>query len=446
MGDRHIPPPLFISYSRDDADAYMQRFFADLTKEVAGLWGLPLAEIDKVAFIDTKSVKTATDWGTRIATAAAQETAGLVAFYSPRYFSKERFSEYCAKEFYAFIQRQKIPDYRDKDGAFRDVANIQPVLWYGLGDLKRVAELPPKVVKCIKFDFENVDDEINKAYQNQGLRSLARNRRKQAYVAVTKSLAGSIVNMAKNPLAPLDKVLEFNELKNAFWDAYETAVAEHVSPVAALAVDFAALLQTLGQHPGPDNLVTIERCLTEAEWTPYGDGRNIAALVGEVAIDLALRRSHLRVGPNNVGLALKSLASVSDSNPLAVLLVPQSYLGDAGRLDALLKQINDQKWRGGCFILPAGSASATKGVIDQARQTTKAFEVTHEDVLVREMTRTAAEFRREFGSLINEVLARVAKAGKIQRPSPDNEGPDKRPLMTNAVPVARDVSLPAQNP
>jgi hypothetical protein len=66
----------------------------------------------KVSFTDTDSVKTGQDWNSRISE-AVQMSRVLVCIDTPNFSSKEKTREYSAKEFDAFLKRQRKPRYEE---------------------------------------------------------------------------------------------------------------------------------------------------------------------------------------------------------------------------------------------------------------------------------------------------------------------------------------------
>jgi hypothetical protein len=74
----------------------------------------------------------------------------LVCIYTPNLFSKEKTHEYCAKEFDAFLKRQRKPRYEEviHNGTrvfrVRDARNIVPILWVGEADLLPQGLPPPR--------------------------------------------------------------------------------------------------------------------------------------------------------------------------------------------------------------------------------------------------------------------------------------------------------------
>src|SRR5262249_45374381 len=151
-----VPYLFFFSYSRADweDDLYLERFFKDLERKVAGVKG---AGNRTVGFRDEEGVKTGEDWNTKIS-GALQASNVLVCVYTPNFFSAERTHEFCAKEFMAFVQRDPQLRYeRVVDNAGREryevheAHNILPILWLSERELVELNKLPPYAVRTIQY-------------------------------------------------------------------------------------------------------------------------------------------------------------------------------------------------------------------------------------------------------------------------------------------------------
>jgi hypothetical protein len=81
----------FFSYTRANNDAYLKRFFEDLSTEVRERRGLP--QSSGVGFFDQKEIELGADWDREIVE-GLQQSSVLVAVASRAYFK----SSYCGKE------------------------------------------------------------------------------------------------------------------------------------------------------------------------------------------------------------------------------------------------------------------------------------------------------------------------------------------------------------
>src|SRR5688572_4677483 len=88
----------FLSYSRANNDAFLKRFFDELSQAVRDRRGLPQSA--EVGFFDQRQIELGEQWDGTIVT-ALQNSSVFLAIASPAYFR----SEYCGKEWELFRQR-----------------------------------------------------------------------------------------------------------------------------------------------------------------------------------------------------------------------------------------------------------------------------------------------------------------------------------------------------
>lgn len=436
-------PYIFFSYARADLDAYLERFFDDLSKRSAQVIGVGEA---KFAFIDTNSIKTGQDWNTRIA-AALQSTKVLVCVYSPNFFSKERTHEYCAKEFDAFLRRNTDLRYdRIVEGGrtivrIRDARNIVPILWFGELDLTPQG-LPPAIVQAITYSLNQIDAQIagkiSDTYQSNGMERFAR-RRGSTYREIIATLARVIRGYADQPLPPTPDPLDFATLRNAFWDPPPDVEGEAAAPSAALSIEHLAT-----ESPGPSRLFSIELRLAAGDdqpWTPFAGASRLSGLVDEVATSRRLTRTSATLDPNDAGFlerARNLLESASAVNTSVILFVHPECLAVAGARHALESLLATGNWRGGVMV-PLDAAD--QPAIDVVMSAQTFFQLSldqQQRIAMRTVTGSSEDFRAAMASLLDEVLARIVKHGDIRRDSPDNDGPTKRPSITNVGSAATD--------
>jgi FxsC-like protein len=192
----------FLSYAREDnkLDGLVRKFYEDLCKDIAGKIA---ASPDDVGFFDGEEIEPGAIWDQKLA-AALQQSSVFIAIYSPYYFQKK----FCGKEWAVFSSRvnsyaKSLPQGADFPGL------MFPVLWQ-----KEDYVLPriPAALGKVQYKY----DAYGKAYAEQGLRTMLRNKKfKQQYDDFISVLADDLIEAAqahKLPalpnLPPLDQVAE----------------------------------------------------------------------------------------------------------------------------------------------------------------------------------------------------------------------------------------------
>jgi FxsC-like protein len=192
----------FLSYAREDnnTDGLVKKFYEDLSKDIAEKIA---ASPNDVGFFDGEEIEPGADWDQKLAS-ALQQSSVFIAAYSPYYFQKK----FCGKEWAVF--RSRVESYAKglpKGSEFP--ALMFPVLWQ-----KEDYVLPriPTALGKIQYKF----DDYGKAYAEQGLRVMLRNKKfRQQYDDFIPVLADKVIEAAerhKLPTLPnlpsLDQVAE----------------------------------------------------------------------------------------------------------------------------------------------------------------------------------------------------------------------------------------------
>jgi FxsC-like protein len=192
----------FLSYAREDnnTDGLVKKFYEDLSKDIAEK--IAASPYD-VGFFDGEEIEPGADWDQKLAS-ALQQSSVFIAAYSPYYFQKK----FCGKEWAVF--RSRVEAYAKglpKGSEFP--ALMFPVLWQ-----KEDYVLPriPTALGKIQYKF----DDYGKAYAEQGLRVMLRNKKfRQQYDDFIPVLADKVIEAAerhKLPALPnlpsLDQVAE----------------------------------------------------------------------------------------------------------------------------------------------------------------------------------------------------------------------------------------------
>jgi hypothetical protein len=430
----HGPYFFFFSYARDDGDAYLEKFYKELTEAVSRLGD---QKPEYVAFRDSKNIITGADWNTKI-TGALQTSNVLVCIYTARFFGRE----FCAKEFAAFLKRNSEMRYepvRDADGAttyrIREARNILPILWVGEDDLAihpdPKKKLPPHVVRTIHYTIKesSLPTRVVKEYQENGLRRMYIKRPSATRDDIIKYFAKAIVTA--EPL-PNNQPLSFEKLWNAFWDIPPECVAEPATqqsevlkpPVAASAVS-----------PGQGDLLAVEITTTSdgmTGWTPYSGGPTLAAAVEEIVYDYRGGFSHLVFDPNTENFedqVWSAVKGATDRHAIPILFInPECFKKDQHR--SALVRLLQRGWRGG-VIIPADSSDINAvGLVKDMLRELKQPDVNGARIVVRESVGIDA-LRTSVMSVAMEIFTKIAEVGEVQQKPSQKEGPDVRPRITN---------------
>jgi hypothetical protein len=342
----------FFSYARADQDPYLDRFFVNLKEKVESLVEIPQGH--SAAFRDEQNIDAGDDWNTRIS-AALQNSKVLVCIYSPRFFSKQRLHEYCAKEFAGFLDLERNDDIRyvpepDDEGRIgyqvRGFRNIVPVLWVSEEDLvEKPNQLPPHVVRSIHYTLNGV----GKDYANKGMRSISI-RRNQTYDKIITRFARVIIKSSLTPLRSRRPPRQFNELWNAFWDhpiglppmdgASQAPINKGTDDKMAVSTSGPGQVSAIEIRPSPD---------TAAEWRPFKGGPTLAAALGEIASERPIVFSHLALDPAAQDFGPKALSVLKDATArqaTPILFVDPACLRTEPQRSAVGNLLRQQMARG----------------------------------------------------------------------------------------------------
>jgi TIR domain len=443
-------PHFFFSYARADRDKYLERFFSDLTERVAGLLA---TGTNDVAFLDISSIETGEDWNTKIAR-AAQTSYVLVCIYSPRFFSKRRTNEFCAKEFSVFLERHKHNDEL-RYGPYKwgnetlvgvqGVRNIVPVLWYSESDLQKSDDLPPPMVRTVQYNLKKVNLDLDKLYRTKGMSRIAI-RRSGTYFDVILRLAGLICEYSHNPLPPLPFLPDFTKLQNAFWDSPLEAPLDTgdsgigLGPPDVAEADLAAEPSDKArakEFQGPGQLLAIELrspADPDSVWAPYPGYQSLSDLVADIATERRLACRSELLDPADSGFPSRLqviLTAATRTNTLAVLILDPFCLAEREIRDQLSRLIVQDTWRGG-FLIPVDSSN--EEALRLTAQHEHIFEISSEheqQVVVRRAAGSGSDFRIALLSVLDGILDRIFKHGEIYQAFRDNAGPVTKPQITN---------------
>ncbi|GAA1546708.1 hypothetical protein GCM10009678_31670 [Actinomadura kijaniata] len=235
-------PHFFLSYARSryrpdatDPDRWVVKFFNDLCQDVSHATGMP-----NPGFMD-RQIPAGSKWPDQLADALSNCRV-LVALFSPAYFS----SEYCGKEWAAFLERIS----RQSAGLKRPVAII-PAMWVAMD----MSEIPPTL-----HSMQNIPPGFPPAYAAEGLYGIMKlGRFREQYKETVLRLANIIKDRAAEcDLAP-GQISDLDTLDSPF-AASPPTVRGHVVRLTLAAQDLNGL---------PAERDTYYYGRTSREWTPF---------------------------------------------------------------------------------------------------------------------------------------------------------------------------------
>lgn len=203
MPDRR-EPVFFLSYAHTGGNRSVERFFADLSRDVAELVDLRTGA--EPGFMDRRSIRGGDIWTGDLLDAVGTCRV-FVALLSTPYMS----SRWCGMEWYAFAQRY----VEAEGGGSAHGTGILPVTWAPWPDGHPV---PSAVDRIQRFAPDELPDStIADLYREHGLLGLSRIDA-NAYESVVWLLARAVANIAYHlSIKPL--VLRRESLHNIFQES-----------------------------------------------------------------------------------------------------------------------------------------------------------------------------------------------------------------------------------
>jgi FxsC-like protein len=189
----------FFSYARDDRDKDLDKFYADLCREITFVKKM---ERDRVGFFDQRDIQLSDQWKERLRE-ALRTCRVFVSICTPNYFA----SEYCGKEFQICLDRQA--------SSGNTSTAMVSVIW---GDPK--GSVHPAIKK-----FQYTHASLPDVYAKEGLRQMVRlGVHRDRYRKFVASLARAIVDLGKNYPLPEPAALDpIERVRNAFRKAVKKA-------------------------------------------------------------------------------------------------------------------------------------------------------------------------------------------------------------------------------
>lgn len=263
-GDDERRPYFFLSYARSrfrpddgtDPDRWVTKLYKDLCHDVGIVTGTPTP-----GFMD-RQIPAGTQWPDHLSEALANCRVFL-ALLSPAYFT----SEYCGKEWAAFLSRAKS----QQAGLDRPLAII-PALWTRL----EPSELPPDL-KSMQY----IPPGFPPQYAAEGFYGIMKlGRYREQYKQAVLQLARMVKETAEDAALSTGPVSDFEALDNAFSD-YRSGAGSHRS------VKLTVAAHRLDRLPNGRDGYYYGR--TMPEWAPYRDRHNttpLATFAEQVVVDL----------------------------------------------------------------------------------------------------------------------------------------------------------------
>jgi FxsC-like protein len=255
-------PHFFLSYARSryrpddsDPDRWVAKLFTDLCLDVGQATGMPVP-----GFMD-RQIPVGQSWPDQLANALSNCRV-FVPLFSPAYFT----SEYCGKEWAAFLERAQ----RQLDGQQRSFAII-PAMWVPMG---------PREMPSLLHSMQHVPPGFPPAYANEGLYGIMKlGRYREQYKETVFRLANIIKDRASECALSAGPVADLDSLRNPFAE----------SPPAARRHPVRLIIAAQNLDMLPEERDTYYYGRKAREWTPYRSHDNtapIGVLAEQVLIEL----------------------------------------------------------------------------------------------------------------------------------------------------------------
>jgi FxsC-like protein len=263
-GDDDRRPYFFLSYARSrfrpddgtDADRWVTKLYKDLCHDVGIVTGTP-----NPGFMD-RQIPAGIQWPEHLAEALACCRV-FVALFSPAYFA----SEYCGKEWAAFVGRVKS----QQAGLDRPLAII-PALWTRMG---------PREIPADLNSMQYIPPDFPASYPTEGFYGIMKlGRYREQYKQAVLQLARLIKETAEDADLATGPISDFEALGSAF-SGYRLGNKGRRS------IKLAVAAHRLGQLPADRDSYYYGR--TMSEWAPYRgghDGTPLAVYAEQVITDL----------------------------------------------------------------------------------------------------------------------------------------------------------------
>jgi FxsC-like protein len=415
----------FFSYARANQDPYLDRFFRDLSREVAVLIGKP--RDCQVGFLDKESIELGAEWSPAILD-ALQTSKVFVAIGSVAYFN----SDYCGRE-WAFFRRRAAA--AQGDGPLAPV--IKSIVWAP----HAIASLPANItdVQLRKGDKDAVHNEKGVRYM---LRQSGSERKR--YIDLVNALAQDICDAGQRySLQPLAGVPSLGSLASAFVTTPLPAAAPQPIYIPAPPPSGPKHVHFIFVAADPHDFKDAREALPYedaggGDWKPFfpTDRRPINPLLAQVAArdDLLFSSTEVPFGTD----LLDRIEEAGRQRQIVVIVIdPWSLHWDAQRLSPrygpLLQRLDgrlDYHW---CVLVPwnendPGIAPLRAQIAAKVRHTfDRHATLAPNPLFYRENIASAADLQSAVAEVLTRLKEEIKKRADVLRPVP--QGPP-RPGVT----------------
>jgi TIR domain-containing protein len=386
-----MAPRCFLSYSRENWDPLLKRFFDNLRDEIVAREDV---EKDEAVFLDWK-LPTGSDWESDIGE-ALRESWACVTIYTPSFFHRE----YCGKEFQVFLDRAKVNF--DEQGAALDARGIFPILWSREVDLKKKG-LPPVIAKRINYTGK----EDHERYVREGLRQILQGDPQGLYLKLLFEIANDLAdNIFPNHPDPLPARPKFDQTPNAF---QKPGIGEEQQTQPPSPFHFPVFLLTAVESTSAFSLSEAKKWLPDLEVDDF-------TIQIEAVYPVTDRPERL----------MATLDEAGSRNAQSIVILDPFLLSEGQTLPTqFLDDILKAKFWQGALLLPM-----PKDEQEDAVQVILGNELSvPEAVVVSAVSSEVEAFSNELRKMVIDFAKRLAEEGDRKRSLSHNVKPGKRPQI-----------------
>jgi FxsC-like protein len=404
----------FLSYTRANNDAFLKKFFDDLSQGIRDLRGLqPTAE---VGFFDQRNIELGEQWDDTIVQ-ALQTAPVFLAVASPAYFK----SEYCGKEWAMFRNR-----LRNAAGAAPMPPLLKSVVWISIKDL--IAGLPPAVT-----DVQLTFGDPGAVHNEKGFKHLLKNLQDntKVYNDLIEALSRQIFDAANehNAVPPLANVPTLRDVLAAFPavtppGVAAVTVASPTGPKHVRLVYVAANPQVFGAARDPEPY----RDNGGADWKPFfpDDQRRVHRLVQNY-----VSNDELDFTSEELPFSGNLLAQVDDAwakRQIVVLIVDGWTVRWDANARALLQQLDarlDYHW---CVFVPYNEHDSVTVTDHAAIEATisntfdRHVNLAPNPLFFRSNIRSADDLKKNLQDVLTRLKEEIKKRAPVSMPIPAGPG------------------------
>ena len=294
----------FLSYARSDNDAYVKKFYEDLSGELRRRLGYGA---ESVGFFDQPEMELGDQWSADLIE-ALQECQVLVPLYSPAYFR----SAYCGKEFQIFLERGRAAASIQPDTEGRSA--IVPIAWIPLRERMPI----PQTAANIQYFTSGLTQEFMRKGVRRILKLYAQYR--YEYEMFITELAETVIKTAESQvLPPLLNISSLENTANAFQESTSPSAIQPSARAGPRLVNFIYVVPSLDeiQHLYVSPNYYGER--SGWDWKPFFPAANrpLGLIAQQVAAEADLMYYEIPYGPELVN----QLREIEAKNNLAVMVV-----------------------------------------------------------------------------------------------------------------------------